>query len=121
MQKLLELVAALFGLTRDDLVGRSRRRHVVEARQAAAWVLRRAYPALSLEAIGEILGDRDHTTIIYSLAQVEERMRADPGLAADLRALIPAPVAPATRRRPVAGAMRWWVAQGRGDWLVLAA
>ncbi len=120
MQKLLEETAQLFGLTRADLIGTSRRRHVVEARQAAAWVLRHAYPALSLEAIGEVLGGRDHTTIIYSIARVEERMRTDPALAADLRALTQAPP-PASRRRQPAGAMRWWAAQGRGDWLVLAA
>lgn len=121
MQQLLDRIAEIYEISRADLIGRSRRRHVAEVRQFAAWVLRHAYPALSLEAIGEILGGYDHTTIIYSLHKVEERMLSDARLSAELRALIgQAPPVPPRRARQDP-AMRWWATVGRADWTVSAA
>jgi chromosomal replication initiation ATPase DnaA len=63
-------------------------RHIVLARQAAAWVLRRSYPSLALTDIGHLL-DRDHTTIIYSISQIERKMADDPCLRAELHGLLP--------------------------------
>ena len=121
MQKdLIGRVAALFDLSRAELTSASRKRHIVEARQAAAWVLRHAYPRLSLQTIGEQIGGRDHTTVIYAIARAEERMCADPVLDTQLRAMIGDPPPPPQRRR-VDSAMRWWATQGRDDSLVTTA
>ena len=68
-QLLISLVASAFGLGESDVTGQSRMRHVVLARQSAAWVLRKTYN-VSLEEIGRLLGHRDHTTIGYSIAQI---------------------------------------------------
>jgi chromosomal replication initiator protein len=117
---LIASVAAAFDLTIADLTGRSRQRHIAEARQAAAWVLRRASP-LSLETIGQVLGGRDHTTIGYSITQVEARCAADPAYAAQIHSLLPqAPLIAPARSRPD-HAMRWWVAQSRDSFFVRAA
>jgi chromosomal replication initiator protein len=70
------------------LVGRSQRRHVVYARQALAWVLRRTHPELSLAAIGDVLGGRDHTTILWAIEAAERRAKADPRYALRLSALV---------------------------------
>lgn len=117
---LIAAVATAFDLEMADLTGRSRMRVVVEARQAAAWVLRRACPALALADIGRLL-HRDHTTVIYSLQQVELRIAADPHLRAELHSLLPQKplIAPPTRRPD--HAMRWWVAQSRDSFFVRAA
>lgn len=117
--ELLAAVARHFGLSAAQLRERSRRRHIVQARQAAAWVLREAIPTLSLQSIGDALGGQDHTTIIFSLQAVIARMAADPALAAELRDLAGLPPVPAPR--PFDPAMRWWVVQGRRGWEVLAA
>jgi len=85
---LLALVAAHFDLTVAQLRSRNRTRVVAYARQAAAWVLRIAFPVLSLQDVGALLGGRDHTTIIFACQQVELRMAADPDLAAVLLALV---------------------------------
>jgi chromosomal replication initiator protein len=86
-EALLAAVAALFGVPVEQLRSSNRTRYVSQARQAAAWVLRSAYPALSLQDIGTML-HRDHTTIIFSLKAVEVRMEADADLESDLLALI---------------------------------
>src|SRR5262245_51188105 len=116
---LIGRVAALFDLTRAELTSASRKRHIVEARQAAAWVLRHAYPRISLQTIGEQLGGRDHTTVIYAIERTAERMRADPVLDMQRRALIGDP--PPPQRRRVDSAMRWWATQGRDEWIVATA
>jgi chromosomal replication initiator protein len=118
---LIATVAATFDVTLADVLGQSRMRHIAEARQAAAWVLRRAIPAISLEQIGRLLGGRDHTTIIHSLAQVERRCAADPQLRARLASLLPQAPLVAHPRVPLDPAMRWWVAQSRDSFFVRAA
>lgn len=119
--KLIALVASAFGLEAGDVTGRSRRAYIVQARQAAAWVLRRAYPAISLEEVGRLLGGRDHTTIIYSLEQVEARIAADPCLRAQLHSLLPQKVLESPVRQRSDHAMRWWVAQSRDAFFVRSA
>ena len=118
---LISLVASAFGLSASDLTGPSRIRQVAEARQAAAWVLRRAYTAISLQEVGRLLGGRDHTTIIHAVAQVERRMADNAMLRAQLHSLLPQrPLITPARTRPD-HAMRWWVAQSRDSFFVRAA
>lgn len=118
-EMLLATVADHFDLTSADLTGPARTRQVSEARQAAAWVLRKAIASISLESIGQLLGGRDHTTIIHSLAQIERRMQHDPALRAQLHSLLPQRTLPARAR--LDHAMRWWVAQARDCFFVRAA
>ena len=40
-----------------------------------------SFTALSLNDIGKEFGDRDHTTVLHSLDQVEKKMRSDPAYA----------------------------------------
>lgn len=120
-QTLIAHVAEAFDLTIADLTGPSRMRHIVLARQAAAWVLRRASP-LSLEEIGRLLGGRDHTTIGYSIAQVAQRMADDPHVRAQLHSLLPEkPLRTPVRLRSDHAGSAWWVAQSRESFFVRAA
>ena len=85
---LIGQVADLFDLTRADLTSASRKRHVVAARQAAAWVLRHAYPQISLQTIGEQLGGRDHSTVIHAVRLIEELRTRDADMDGDVRSLL---------------------------------
>jgi len=53
----------------DELVKKCRLRHFVVKRQVLSWVIRK-YKEISTNRIGEMLGNRDHATIIYSLRTV---------------------------------------------------
>lgn len=83
-EQLAETTASLFGVVLADLFSDSRVARTAEARMALAWALRQNN--WSLEAIGEYLG-RDHTTIIYGLARIEERATKDARLAERLKIL----------------------------------
>ena len=69
--KIIKCVADYFEVTLADLTGRSRKKELVEPRQIAMYLLRDLL-GLSYPYIGEKLGKRDHTTVIYSCEKVEK-------------------------------------------------
>jgi chromosomal replication initiator protein len=85
---ILSQTADVFRRTPEELVGRSRKRQIVEARQAAMWAIRQRYPSLSLETIGMALGGRHYTTVMHALTAVEERARRNAGYRVQLQHLL---------------------------------
>lgn len=66
-------VCAEFGIAMADLVGKSRRKPLPDARTVAMRRIRKEL-ALKLTAIGALF-DRDHTTVIYHLRHRDYRER----------------------------------------------
>ena len=64
------------GVTPDEIRSQKRTAHISTARQVSAYVIREVTQA-SMQAIGDELGNRDHSTIVYAIGQVESRMRED--------------------------------------------
>jgi len=64
-------VADYFEITTNDLISPSRKKSLVEPRQIAIYLLRDSLK-LSYPAIGEKLGNRDHTTAIYSFTKLSK-------------------------------------------------
>jgi chromosomal replication initiation ATPase DnaA len=75
VDSILSHATDVFRCTADELIGRSRKRALVEARQATMWAIRQRYPSLSLETIGTAVGGRHYTTVMHALAAVEERAK----------------------------------------------
>jgi len=73
LDPILATTAAVFQRTTEELIGRSRKRPIVEARHAAMWVIRQRYPSIPLEVIGAVIGGRHYTTVTHALAIVEKR------------------------------------------------
>ena len=73
-----------FGIEEEVLKGSSRIRTVVNARQAAMYLVRRM-TALSTPDIGREFNGRDHTTVIHSLEQTEKRIASDPAFAQTIK------------------------------------
>lgn len=72
-EELLIITADVFAVQRSAIMGDSRIARIAQARHAFAWGLRKQ--GWSLEEIGAYLG-RDHTSIIYGLARIEQRAPA---------------------------------------------
>ena len=64
----------------DVLRGQNRGRDVVNARQIAMYLIR-SMTNLSLDDIGKVFEGRDHSTVLYSIKQVEKQMKKDPSFA----------------------------------------
>jgi chromosomal replication initiator protein len=79
-QKIIELVAREWQTTPEALLGRDRSQKVAQPRQVAMYLLRKETDA-SLPQIGEVLGGRDHTTVMYAI----EKIASDIETKTDLR------------------------------------
>jgi len=69
--RILEAVATRHDIGVDDLTGQNRSAKIAIPRQLAMYLLR-DLNEISLPQIGEILGGRDHTTVMYGIKKVEE-------------------------------------------------
>ena len=79
-EKIVELVAREWKITEDDLLGRDRSQKIAEPRQVAMYLMRKETDA-SLPQIGEVLGGRDHTTVMYAIEKIANQIETK----ADLR------------------------------------
>ena len=73
---IVQAVAEAFGLPLERLIGRDRSREVALPRQIAMYLLREE-TGISLPQIGEVLGGRDHTTVLYGCDKVADLLERD--------------------------------------------
>lgn len=71
--QILQATAQYFEVSVDDLRSKSRSRTLVTARQIAMYLLREL-TEMSLPRIGQELGDRDHTTVMYADRKIRKLM-----------------------------------------------
>ncbi len=69
-------VAAHYGVKPRELSSKSRKQAVALARQVAMYLCEK-YTGLSKSDIGRRIGNRDHSTVLYSCRQVERRVSQD--------------------------------------------
>ncbi len=74
--QVINAVANAFGVSKDRLLGRDRSREVALPRQIAMYLLREE-ANVSLPQIGEALGGRDHTTVMYACDKVADMIERD--------------------------------------------
>ncbi|MCH8277180.1 MAG: chromosomal replication initiator protein DnaA, partial [Bacteroidetes bacterium] len=72
-----DVVAESFDLDPELLIGKSRKRPIVDARQVAMFYCKQL-TQLSLAAIGGRFGGRDHSTVIHACRAVQARIDTDP-------------------------------------------
>ncbi|MCJ7678366.1 MAG: chromosomal replication initiator protein DnaA [Anaerolineales bacterium] len=77
--RIIAAVAEHFGLDEAALLGRNRARDVALPRQVAMYLIREETRA-SLPKIGEVLGGRDHTTVMYGCDKINGQLETDDGL-----------------------------------------
>jgi len=71
---IINITATFYQLTVDDLYGSSRSQTIALARQVAMY-LSREMTNLSLPKIGQLFGNRDHTTVMYANNKISELMK----------------------------------------------
>lgn len=73
---IIQTVAEHFGITISDIAGTKRNSEIVVPRQIAMYLCRKMTDA-SLKSIGNLLGKRDHTTIINGEKKIESELKAN--------------------------------------------
>ena len=76
VEHVFDAVCKYYNLTNDDLVGGSRKKGIAYPRQMAMYLARTETNA-SLPQIGEKLGNRDHTTVLYGYEKIATLIDAD--------------------------------------------
>jgi len=76
IEQLQETTAKYFNVTRRDLMSKSRRANIARARQMAMYLCREKTSS-SLADIGLAFGNRDHSTVLYSISKIEGKLAAD--------------------------------------------
>ena len=74
--EVVESVADAFGIDMNRMLSRERSREVALPRQIAMYLLREE-SKISLPSIGETLGGRDHTTIMYGCHKIADLLERD--------------------------------------------
>ena len=73
---IIQTVAEHFGITMADIAGTKRNNEIVVPRQIAMYLCRKMTDA-SLKNIGNLLGKRDHTTIINGEKKIEAELKSN--------------------------------------------
>lgn len=76
VEKIRDLVCEYFALPMDVLMSKTRKREIATARQVAMY-LSKQYTKSSLSAIGKIIGNRDHATVLHACGVVNDLMDTD--------------------------------------------
>jgi chromosomal replication initiator protein len=76
LDDVLNSVSDVFGVTIDRILGRDRSQDIALPRQIAMYLLREE-ANYSLLQIGDALGGRDHTTVMYACDKVADLLERD--------------------------------------------
>jgi chromosomal replication initiator protein len=71
---IVNAVSAYYRISSDEIYGKSRTSAVATARQIAFYLCR-TQTNLSLPKIGQIFGNRDHTTVLYGYNKIADEMK----------------------------------------------
>jgi len=82
-EHVIEKVARFYAVETQDITGRSRTQKVVRPRQVCMYLSRKETQA-SLPQIGQALGNRDHTTVLYGYEKIAELIEEDAQLRRDI-------------------------------------
>lgn len=77
VDRIITEVSRIYGVTPDEIKSSRRSQNISSARQTAIYVIREV-TQMSMSAIGDEIGGRNHSTVVYTLQQVEQTMNTDP-------------------------------------------
>jgi len=86
VNEILLAVAHYYGVSMDDMTGRARNKESVKPRQVAMYLCREEMQT-TLPQIGEVLGGRDHTTVMHGVEKITREVEEDDNLRREIMAI----------------------------------
>ena len=83
---ILEKVCQHFGVTQQQVVSKSRKRDYVQVRQVSMYLAQK-YTKMPASRIGQLIGGRDHSTVIHSCSAIEQRLKLDKAFVEELNSI----------------------------------
>ena len=83
---ILEAVCRHFGVTQQNVFSKSRKREYVQVRQISMYLAQK-YTKMPASRIGQLIGGRDHSTVLHSCSAVQERMKVDKAFLDDMNSI----------------------------------
>lgn len=74
--KIISEVSRTFNVSEQDIKSNKRAANISRARQVAMYVIK-DITQMSMAAIGDEFGGRDHSTVVYAISQTEKMMKTD--------------------------------------------
>ncbi len=83
---IVEIVAGHYAVSVSAIQGKTRTKDIVRPRQVAMYLIRNETSA-SLVEIGQVLGGRDHTTVMHGITRIETDLASDSALRSQLMSI----------------------------------
>ena len=83
---ILEKVCTHYNVTQQNVFSRSRKRDYVTVRQVSMYFAQK-YTKMPASRIGQLIGNRDHSTVIHSCSTVEQRLKVDKAFVEELNSI----------------------------------
>ena len=83
---IIETVCNHFNVSATAISSRSRKHDLVVARQVSMYFAQK-YTRMTASRIGKLVGGRDHSTVIHSCSQIEQRMKVDSNFKDEIRSI----------------------------------
>jgi len=83
---ILEKVCQHYGVSQQQVFGKSRKRDYVQVRQVSMYLAQK-YTKMPAARIGQLIGGRDHSTVLHSCNTVEQRLKVDKHFQDDLQSI----------------------------------
>lgn len=83
---ILEKVCHHYGVSQQSVFSRSRKRDFVLVRQVSMYLAQK-YTKMPASRIGQLIGGRDHSTVIHSCTAIEQRLKVDKNFGAELTSI----------------------------------
>ena len=83
---ILEKVSRHYNVEVQQVSGKSRKRDLVQVRQVSMYLAQK-YTKMPASRIGHLIGGRDHSTVIHSCNQIEQRLKIDKAFCAELSSI----------------------------------
>ena len=83
---ILEKVCQHYNVAQQHVFSKSRKRDYVQVRQVSMYLAQK-YTKMPASRIGQLIGNRDHSTVIHSCNTVEQRLKVDKAFSAELSSI----------------------------------
>ena len=83
---ILEKVCGHYNVSQQNVFSKSRKRDYVLVRQVSMYLAQK-YTKMPASRIGQLIGGRDHSTVLHSCTTIEQRLKVDKAFSAELSSI----------------------------------